>query len=163
MKNLIYGALIFGLSFALYGSCDPNEKHDAPPEVVEKATYGESFDLNTVTSLDNILGDFESYAGKSVQMKAKVTNVCRTKGCWMALSADVDDEVRVRFKDYGFFVPISLIGKEVIVEGDIQRLLIEKDLAQHFKEDAGATAEEIAAVDGPVYEYTFTARGVRVL
>jgi hypothetical protein len=153
--------LIF-MSTTAHASCDPNA-HGEKPEVKEVSTYGSEFSPEKVTELPTVFSQFDQYSGKTIHLKARVTNVCRTKGCWMALASDVDDEVRVRFKDYGFFVPVSLVGKDVIVEGAIKRELIEKELAQHFKEDAGASEEEIAQVTGPVYEYTFTASGVRVL
>ncbi len=41
-----------------------------------------------------------------------VTDVCSKKGCWMKIKTS-NGVKKVSFKDYGFFVPTSLIGKSV--------------------------------------------------
>ena len=53
-------------------------------------------------------------------MEANVEKVCTKKGCWMTLQG-ADKTFRVKFKDYQFFVPLSLIGKKVWVEGLVHR------------------------------------------
>jgi hypothetical protein len=73
----------------------------------------------------------------------------------------VDDaETMVRFKDYGFFVPLDSKGREVVLNGKafIKETSV-KEL-QHYAEDAGKTAEEIAKITTSKIEYTFLADGV---
>lgn len=148
----------------VFASCHPDENKHQAQSVEVKDKYGQDFTLaSKIVSLEEAIKDYPSYSGQEVQLQASVTNVCQSKGCWMALKSDVEEGVRVRFKDYGFFVPVSLVGKEVIVQGALVRTKVSEKLAKHFKEDAGASAEEIATVKGPVYEYTFTASGVQVL
>ena len=55
-------------------------------------------------------------AGKQVLIEGTIGDVCQAKGCWMTVR-DQDQEVRVEFKDYGFFVPYSAGGKPVRLEG----------------------------------------------
>ena len=47
--------------------------------------------------------------GDSIEMKVigKINEVCKKKGCWMSMSIGSEDEMMVRFKDYGFFVPLN--------------------------------------------------------
>src|SRR5690606_26959928 len=52
----------------------------------------------------------------STKITGKVIEVCKKKGCWMKLDLNQDLDVMVQFKDYGFFVPKDIIGKEVILE-----------------------------------------------
>ena len=68
-----------------------------------------------------------------------------------------------RFKDYGFFVPLSLVGKKVWVDGKISRKKLSVKDARHYLEDAGAPKEEINAITRPVFEHHFIAKGVKVL
>ncbi|NMH86507.1 DUF4920 domain-containing protein [Flavivirga algicola] len=101
-------------------------------------------------------------AGDSINSKmiAKVTGVCQAKGCWMTLNLDDNKEVMVKFKDYGFFVPKDIAGKEVIVNGKAYIKEIPVDELKHYAEDAGKSAEAIEAITASKRTYSFEADGV---
>ena len=69
----------------------------------------------------------------------------------------------VKFYDYGFFVPKDISGKEVIVEGKAFKEVTPFDELRHYAEDAGKSADEIAAITEPKAEWKFEATGVLVL
>ena len=73
------------------------------------------------------------------------------------------DTLFVQFKDYGFFMPKDIAGREVVIEG--QAYTEETSVAdlKHFAEDAGKSEEEIAAITSPVVEKKFMASGVVLL
>ena len=100
-------------------------------------------------------------------VRGRVVDVCQKKGCWMTLApvadAEVDDPMSVRFLDYGFFMPKTLSGSEVLVEGTARRRTVPVGELRHYAEDAGKSAEEIAAITEPGEEVEFMATGVRVL
>ena len=60
---------------------------------------------------------------------------------------------RVKFYDYSYFVPMSLVGKKVLVEGQIIRKKLSISEAKHYLEDEGASKESVQAVKTPSYEY----------
>jgi hypothetical protein len=69
-------------------------------------------------------------------------------------------EVRVTFKDYGFFVPSALKGRTVVIQGVLtEEVTSEKD-RKHYLEDAGASQAEIDAIKGDKRELAFEATGV---
>jgi len=100
-------------------------------------------------------------AGDTVnsKMKGKIIDVCSAKGCWMKLDMDGKNEVMVKFKDYGFFMPLDakgdvvINGKAFVTETPIEEL-------RHYAEDAGKSKEEIEAITAPKLEYRFEADGV---
>ena len=94
-----------------------------------------------------------------VTLKGTIKEVCSKKGCWMTLPLANGDEVMVRFKDYGFFMPLDAKG-EVIING--KAYLSETSVAdlQHYAEDSGASEEDIAAITSPKKTYNFEADGV---
>src|SRR5690606_24979345 len=52
------------------------------------------------------------------KVKGKIVEVCKSKGCYMRLDAEVGGEpLMVRFKDYGYFLPQDAKGKTAILEG----------------------------------------------
>ncbi|MCP4915013.1 MAG: DUF4920 domain-containing protein [Oligoflexia bacterium] len=154
MKNLIIAfAVLFSLGSATsnYG----NKTKEAP-------FYGKEIKARSAVVLDNILKDYSKYENKDVVMEAKVEKVCAKKGCWMTLQGS-DKTFRVKFHEYSYFVPMSLTGKKVWVEGQVIRKKLSVKETKHYLEDAGASKEKIAAVTKPSFEYRIVAKGVRVV
>ena len=136
--------------------------HQSKNTVSEAPFYGEKIKITSSEKLDTVIKNFQKYKGKSVVMEATVEKVCVKKGCWMTLQGS-DKTFRVTFKNYGFFVPISLVGKKVLVKGEVQKKIIPIKDAKHYLEDAGASKEKIAAIKRPITEYTIVAEGVQRL
>jgi hypothetical protein len=125
---------------------------------------------NEITS-KNAIDNKDAYAkykelkvGDTVttKIKATVDAVCKSKGCWMKLNLEDGEQIMVKFKDYGFFVPMDIEGKEVIINGKAFVNQMSVDEQQHYAEDAGKSAEEIAAITKPKKTYSFEADGVLI-
>ncbi|MBC2839897.1 DUF4920 domain-containing protein [Robiginitalea sp. SC105] len=94
--------------------------------------------------------------------RARVVDVCQAKGCWMRLELPEGREVMVRFKDYGFFVPMDIAGREVVVGGKAFISEVSEAERRHLAEDAGLPEAEVMAITGPAREPGFVAEGVRI-
>ena len=94
------------------------------------------------------------------KMNGKVNEVCQSKGCWMKVDLEDGQQVMVKFKDYGFFVPKDIAGKEVIINGKAFVNEVPVDEQRHYAEDAGKSEEEIAAITEPKRTFSFEADGV---
>jgi hypothetical protein len=113
-----------------------------------------------MTALGTALGGRDS---AQVKLVGKASAVCQAKGCWMTLPTADGKEMRVRFKDYAFFVPKDLSGHEVVVSGWAHRSTVPKSELQHYAKDAGKSEKEVAAITEDEQQLTFMADGVRVL
>jgi hypothetical protein len=69
----------------------------------------------------------------------------------------------VRFKDYGFFMPKNIVGREVVLEGDANYREVSVQMQRHYAKDAGKSEEEIQRIREPKRELQFVAKGVVVL
>ena len=98
----------------------------------------------------------------TVKVRGEVQAVCQAKGCWMDVKLADNTRMKVRFRDYGFFVPKDLTGKTVEVAGTAYREKVSVADQQHYLQDAGKSAAEIQAVTQPRQEITFVADGVLV-
>lgn len=96
-----------------------------------------------------------------VKFTAPINAVCTSKGCWMRLDLPKEQEVFVKFKDYGFFVPLDATG-ETIVQGKAYLEEVTVDELRHMAEDGGKSKEEIAAITAPERELRFMADGVLI-
>ena len=97
------------------------------------------------------------------KVTGKVLEVCQEKGCWMKVEKPGGETLMVKFKDYGFFMPKDIVGKEVVLDG--QATLKETSVKQlkHYAQDAGKSKEEIEKIKKPKKEVQFVASGVLVL
>jgi Domain of unknown function (DUF4920) len=120
--------------------------------------YGAAITKHKPLSLEAAIGQLENKAKAEVLVESKVAAVCVVKGCWMALTSP-QYEVRVTFKDYGFFVPSSVIGKTVLVEGTLEKVVMSLEDTKHYVKDAGG---DPSTVTQPRTEYRIVANGVAV-
>ncbi len=96
----------------------------------------------------------------NTKMIGKVDEVCQSKGCWMKISLDDGEQVMVKFKDYAFFMPKDIAGTEVVLNGKAFVNELPVDELRHYAEDAGKSADEIAAITESKKTFTFEANGV---
>lgn len=159
---------IFNITFVLalvLISCKPEAK---PVEVDEsgKQYFGEKITKVDPIDFSTMLSQLEGQDSLSTQLEATVESVCQVKGCWMNLvdaGESEDNSVFVKFKDYGFFMPLDIAGKKVIVEGVAYREVTPVDKLKHYAEDEGKSQEEIDAITEPGEELKFMANGVIIL
>jgi hypothetical protein len=109
-----------------------------------------------------LLADAAQHDGKMVRVQGTVSGVCQKVGCWMQLR-DGDDTVRVRFRDYAFFVPLDVSGRPAIVEGTAKVSVVTEAERRHLAEDAGRTAAEIDAIRGDETVVQVIADAVEIL
>ena len=93
----------------------------------------------------------------------KVVEVCQEKGCWMKIEKSNGDKMMVKFKDYGFFMPKDIMGKDVVLDGEVVEKEVSVKQLQHYAKDAGKSEEEIKKIKEPKKELQFIAKGVLVL
>jgi len=129
--------------------------------------FGDTFESDGAISYAELHSKLkEAESVENVKVKAQVTGVCQAKGCWMNLtSADesTEEEMFVKFKDYGFFMPKDIAGREVIVEGRAYKEVTSVDELRHYAEDEGLPEDQILAINEPKEELKFMATGVILL
>lgn len=113
-----------------------------------------------VAELPKVITDDQPHP---VKVKGTVTDVCPKKGCWLSLEMPDNSKVFVKMKDYGFFVPVELIGKTVVVDAEAKIIKTSVDELKHYAEDAKKTKEEIEAIKEPKEEIRLTANGIVVV
>ncbi|KGK30070.1 DUF4920 domain-containing protein [Cellulophaga sp. E6(2014)] len=99
----------------------------------------------------------------ATKFKGIVIDVCQAKGCWMNVTLDNGAQAMVKFKDYGFFMPKDIAGKEVIVNGlaFIEQMSVEEQ--RHYAEDGGESEAAIASIVAPKKTFRFEADGVLII
>ena len=146
MKYTLLLALSLGLAVAANAQSEHGKKISADgavpaPELVAK--LGDKPEMNT-------------------KVQGVVESVCKVKGCWMKVKTADGQTMRVTFRDYGFFVPKDIVGKQVVFEGTAQQTTTPVAELKHYAEDAGKSKADIAKITQPEKALTFVADGVIV-
>jgi len=131
-------------------------------KTTQTPVYGAAFTTkNSLAAADlpQVLGTQDSVA---VKVAGQVVDVCQAKGCWLDVKLTDNTVMKVRFKDYGFFVPKNIAGKTVVLNGVAYNKSISVADQQHYAQDAGKSEAEIKAITQPQKSITFTATGVVV-
>lgn len=129
-------------------------------------TFGAEFEPEEVIEATSLMTTYTPDALRDTvhtTLKGTVNEVCQVKGCWMTIATAEGEEMMVKFKDYGFFMPLDISGREVVMNGIAYYQVTPVEELRHYAEDAGKTAEEIAAITEPKRELRFLADGVQLM
>jgi len=132
---------------------------DPEPEYISR---GKAITADGAITPAEMLTAVEGLDSLETKIAATINSCCAKKGCWMKVDLGNGEEMRVTFKDYGFFVPLNSGGSSVIMEGTVSSTTTSVADLRHYAEDGGATPEEMAAITEPETSLTFEATGVLV-
>tara|TARA_B100000579_G_C22646150_1_gene763836 strand:+ start:48 stop:491 length:444 start_codon:yes stop_codon:yes gene_type:complete len=125
--------------------------------------FGENIEKNKVMSKKELISLYDNDSKFNAKFEATVVDVCQMKGCWMRLDLGDNKKVMVSFKDYGFFVPKDISGKNVIVSGEAFKKTISIDELKHYASDRGESKDKISSIDKPEIVFSLIANGVKLL
>ena len=153
------------LAFLFFINCKEKQQRRVPVQVQSKTynLYGTAFQTDSIATLSEMSRRVQNKEDTlQLTLSGTIKEVCAKKGCWMTLSMPDDNDLMVRFKDYGFFVPLDAQG-EVLINGKafISETSVE-DL-RHYAENAGASKEEIERITTSKVSYNFEADGVLIM
>lgn len=137
----------------------------APTANADSKHFGAQISDDGAISYESLLERLQSSDSLEAKVKGTVEAVCQAKGCWMTIVSTGPDQPKmmVKFKDYGFFVPKNIAGRQVVMQGVAYREVTSVDELRHYAEDAGKSPEEIKAITQPKEELKFMASGVLLL
>jgi hypothetical protein len=152
--------ILFLLAIAVFAiSCSNKKVSSNDPN-----KFGESISSKGALSYSDFLAKFSGKEKLEGKVKGTVIAVCQMKGCWVTLNDGKGaPEMFVKFKDYGFFLPKDIAGREIVMEGYAFKELTSVDELKHMAEDAGKSQAEINAINKPKEELKFMASGVILL
>jgi len=103
---------------------------------------GKPLTLDKPMTITEAMAKADTLAGKTVQVKGKVTEVCQNAGCWMALVDPASNAaIRIKVNDGDIVFPKESVGKMALAEGTLVRFVLTKEQAiaraKHEAEEQG--------------------------
>jgi disulfide oxidoreductase YuzD len=112
-----------------------------------------------VNDLEKKIGT-KKYEG---QVQGKVVEVCQAMGCWAKLQKDDGSTVMIKVPNHEFAMPLYIVGKTIIAEGEATTKETSVKQLKHYAEDAGKSKEEIEKITEPKKEVLMMIKGVKVV
>lgn len=167
MKKII-AVFALGLSTLVFAQQETKKTMGPPPgNALVGDVYGAGVKATaekkaiSVAKLNNKLKKNKKI--ENVTVKGEVVDVCDKKGCWLTIKNEGGERFFVKMKDYAFFVPTALKGKNVVLEGKAEYKVTSVDELKHYAEDAKKPQAEIDAITKPSTEIRFVADGIKVV
>ena len=102
---------------------------------------GKPLTMKEPIALATLLAHPDAYVGKTVQVKGKITEVCQMAGCWLNLTNDAGQMLRIKVNDGEIEFPKDAAGKTAVAEGKFTRIELTREqgvaLAREEAEDRG--------------------------
>ncbi len=143
-------------------SCKKEAVAPVAPEV-KYVSFGDSISQEGAISKADMFAKYQTLKeGDTLQVafSSIINDVCQKKGCWMNLALTDKEAAFVKFKDYGFFMPLNSKGAEVIVHGKAFVSVESIEVLKHYAKDAGKSQAAIDSIIAPEVTYSFEANGV---
>ena len=154
---------LFIAAFASFFMACGQTPADTTAETGQPQSFGEAITVDNAITFAEMTTKMNGVDSMPVKVIGKVDAVCQAKGCWMSIKDDMAGEMMVKFKDYGFFMPKDIAGREVIMDGYAYREITPVEELRHYAEDEGKSKEEIEAITEPKAELKFMAHGVLLM
>ena len=146
MKKMFFTLVMAGFGFIV--NAQPPAGDAKPGE-----WYGEKISTEGALNINDVVAKLNGGSEfPEVKIKAKITEVCPKKGCWLKLELENGETAMVKMKDYGFFLPVSAKGKTVVIDGKVEIKTTSVAELKHYAEDAKKSKEEIDAITKPEKE-----------
>ena len=116
--------------------------------------------------LATLLAHPDRYVGKTVQVKGTIVEVCQMMGCWMDLTNDAGQKLRIKVNDGEIDFPKDGAGKMAVAEGRFTKTELTKEQAiARAREEAEETGKTFdpASVPGPIAVYQIQGSGALIL
>ncbi len=128
---------------------------------------GSPFTLKQPDPIGKIASAPAAYVGKTIQVKGKITEVCRMMGCWMNLAdSETGKLLKIKVNDGDIVFPKDSAGKLAIAEGKLVKIELTRDQAvaqaRHEAQEQGHKFNPASIKSGATM-YQLQATGALVL
>ena len=122
MRKLFFGAAFLISAFAGQAQITPS---------ATGVVYGKVSEEGKAVGVDKVEQNLKEnkFEGK---ITGKVVEVCRAEGCWLNLEKADGSAMMVKAKNHSFLVPVDLIGKSVVIDGEAEVKEVSEEMRKHY-------------------------------
>jgi hypothetical protein len=151
-----YWSIVMLLCVVAFSASAQGKKEKAGKD----SKYGAAITKDGAEDVTTMPEKMKGQQSAQVKIKGTAKSVCQVKGCWMTTDLGNGKTMRIRFKDYAFFMPKDAAGQIFYAQGKISWDTTSVSQLRHYAEDAGKSQQEIEKITEPAVELVFLAEGV---
>ncbi len=104
----------------------------------DSTKYGEGVTLEKAVSIEPLLASPAEYLGQEVRVDGTITGVCKKRGCWMQVTDENGNGVRVKVEDGVIVFPATSMGNTASAQGVFEGIPVAAQAKKHEgKENEG--------------------------
>ncbi len=127
---------------------------------------GSPLTLKDPITVADLMARPDNYVGKTVQVKGKIAAVCQMMGCWMDLTNDAGQKIRVKVEDGVIVFPKDASGRTAVCEGKLSKAELTREQAiEQAKHEAEETGKKFNpdSIKGAITRYQIEGTGAVIL
>lgn len=93
--------------------------------------YGEGVTLEKSISIEQLLASPADFLGQKVRVDGTITGVCKMRGCWMQVTDDKGNGVRIKVEDGVIVFPATSMGQQASAEGVFEGVPVAAQAKKH--------------------------------
>ena len=97
--------------------------------------YGAGVTLEKAVPIDGLLANPGDFIGQKVRVDGTITGMCQKRGCWMQVSNEQGDSVRIKVEDGVIVFPATSMGHKASAEGIFEGVPVAAQVKKHEGED----------------------------
>jgi hypothetical protein len=122
--------------------------------------YGEAFTQETVITSDTFLADPSPHVDSVVRISGRLADVCQKAGCWMVLTDDAGNSVRVT-TGHNFLIAKDTMGRMAEIQGQVHRKEVKQETVDHYASER-TSADAVIPEEGKSETFEVVATGVSI-
>ncbi|RLE22966.1 MAG: hypothetical protein DRJ61_07895 [Acidobacteria bacterium] len=101
----------------------------------DSTKYGEGVTLEKAVSIEKLLASPADYLGQEVRVDGTITAMCQKRGCWMQLTNDKGNGVRIKVEDGVIVFPATSMGHTASAQGVFEGIPVAAQAKKHEGEE----------------------------
>ncbi len=101
----------------------------------DSTRYGEGVTLEKAVSIERLLASPSDYLGQKVRVDGIITGVCKKRGCWMQVTDEKGNGVRIKVEDGVIVFPATSMGHTASAQGVFEGVPVAAQAKKHEGEN----------------------------
>jgi len=101
----------------------------------DSTKYGEGVGLEKAVSIEKLLASPADYLGQEVRVDGTITGVCKKRGCWMQVTDEKGNGVRIKVEDGVIVFPATSMGHTASAQGVFEGVPVAAQAKKHEGEN----------------------------
>jgi len=97
----------------------------------DSTKYGEGVTLEKAVSIEKLLASPADFLGQEIRVDGTITGMCKKRGCWMQVTDEKGNGVRIKVEDGVIVFPATSMGHTASAQGVFEGIPVAAQAKKH--------------------------------